>query len=171
VRGTGGEGGGEGGSVVQRMDEWKRGRGKYVPLEAREKDIDYQRQRVKIFRGLLQKLHQAQDKGTASLTVRPAPLHFASICPLCPGRDIVVREIVRTAAVDIPQVLRADVWAVLLGLHNKTEEEVHTPTHHTSSLSCKIRKQSLTLSSHSDAASLRRSGQGERGPGRQADRA
>ncbi len=35
-----------------------------------------------------------------------------------------VRDIVRAAAIDIPQVLRAEVWTVLLGLHEKSDDEV-----------------------------------------------
>jgi hypothetical protein len=57
-----GANGGEVGSVVQQMEDWKRGKGKYVPLEVREKDIDYQRHRVKVFRDLLQRLLDTEGK-------------------------------------------------------------------------------------------------------------
>jgi hypothetical protein len=54
------------------MEDWKRGKGKYVPLEVREKDIDYQRHRVKVFRDLLQRLLDTEGKvapGTHSSTL------------------------------------------------------------------------------------------------------
>jgi len=58
--------------VVQRVEEWKRGKGKYVPMELREKDIDYQRHRVKVFRDLLQRLLDTEGlkvaKGPPNIT-------------------------------------------------------------------------------------------------------
>lgn len=107
-----GAGGGEAGSVVQRMEEWKRGKGKYVPMELREKDIDYQRHRVKVFRDLLQRLLDTEG------------LKVAKGRRIDPRREAVVRDIVRAAAIDIPQVLRAEVWTVLLGLHEKSDDEM-----------------------------------------------
>ncbi len=57
--------------MVQRVEEWKRGKGKYVPMELREKDIDYQRHRVKVFRDLLQRLLD-----TEGLKVAKGPPNF-----------------------------------------------------------------------------------------------
>ncbi|ELR15717.1 TBC domain containing protein [Acanthamoeba castellanii str. Neff] len=94
-----------------RVEEWKRGKGKYVPMELREKDIDYQRHRVKVFRDLLQRLLDTEG------------LKVAKGRRIDPRREAVVRDIVRAAAIDIPQVLRAEVWTVLLGLHEKSDDE------------------------------------------------
>lgn len=44
------------------MEDWKRGKGKYVPMDLREKDMDYQRYRVKVFRDLLQRLADAEGR-------------------------------------------------------------------------------------------------------------
>ncbi len=113
------------------MDEYRKGKGKYVPLEVREKDIDYQRHRLKLFRDLLAKLSQCNESvGSASTT-----LQYHSSGSIItregsakrkydPKREALIREIAKQAAIDIPPVLRGDIWCVILGICEKTEEEI-----------------------------------------------
>lgn len=58
-------------------------------MSVREKDIDYQRERVDIFRELLSR----------------------------PNNPTTKQEIIREAKIDLPPVLRAEIWAYVLGVH------------------------------------------------------
>lgn len=63
------------------------------PLAIREKDLDYQRHRILVFRRLLREYPASQ------------------------------RLIMQEAKIDIPPLLRSEIWAVVLGVGNDAEEQ------------------------------------------------
>tara|TARA_R110002050_G_scaffold208039_1_gene344061 strand:+ start:223 stop:546 length:324 start_codon:yes stop_codon:yes gene_type:complete len=77
------------------LQEKGKGGARLPSLELREKDVDYQRYRVKIFRDLLKDLPKSR------------------------------REILRQARLDIPPVLRGEVWAIVLDIDEKNAQCIY----------------------------------------------